>query len=295
MHAEKNAEVAEKSFDDVYRATEQAHEAIQAIRNGLVPLEEGKSHVRDRFERNKGELLSVQVREPATLKLVFFQPLTQMPKKTKSEHRSIHQLLTAVKTRIQRADSEIALERKRLDDVNGGAHARKAQELEEARAQATEEKIEFDRHREARAGLETDLRNAQSDLRQVIGPVEMKKAEIRQCEDTLRSLQRDQGQHMSAFHERMPHLLRAIRDEPGFREKPIGPVGNHIRLLKPEWSSILEKALGGTLSGFIVTSKQDQNLLSDLMKRVNWSVLVMADPVPVENDRLNSSPAYVQS
>ena len=181
----------------------------------------------------------------------------------------------AVNTRIEHAHVDIALERKRLDDVNGGVHARKAQELEEARAQATEEKIAFDRHRGARAGLETHLQDAQSGLREVIGPVEMKKAEIRQCEDTLRSLQRDQGQHLAAFHERMPHLLRAIRDEPSFREKPVGPVGNHMRLLKPEWSSILEKALGGTLSSFVVTSKQDQNLLSNLMKRVNWSVLVI--------------------
>ena len=75
---------------------------------------------------------------------------------------------------------------------------------------------------------------------------------------------------MAAFHERMPLLLRAIRDDDRFREKPVGPVGNHIRLLKPEWSSILEKALGGTLSSFIVTSMPDQSLLSDVMKRVNW-------------------------
>ncbi len=101
-------------------------------------------------------------------------------------------------------------------------------------------------------------------------PIESKKAEIRQAEDTLRNLQRDQGQHMAAFHERMPYLLRAIQEEPGFRDKPVGPVGNHIRLLKPEWSSILEKALGGTLSSFIVTSIQDQALLSDMMKRINW-------------------------
>ena len=61
VDTEKDAEVAEKSFEDVDRATGQAREAIQAIRDRLVPLEEGKSQIRDRFERNKGELLSVQV------------------------------------------------------------------------------------------------------------------------------------------------------------------------------------------------------------------------------------------
>lgn len=185
-------------------------------------------------------------------------------------HRSIREHLVAATKRVEKTTKEIEVEKKRLDDVNGGAHARRAQELEDARLQATEAKTEFENHREARAALDTDLHTAQEEARDLFRPIEMKKNEIKQCEETLRSLQRDQGQHMAAFSERMPLLLRAIRDENRFREKPVGPVGNHIRLLKPEWSSILEKALGSTLSSFIVASIQDQALLSDVMKRVNW-------------------------
>lgn len=172
--------------------------------------------------------------------------------------------------RIDKTNKDIEQEKKRLEDVNGGAHAKKVEDLEDARSKATEAKVEFDKHREALPPLEMDLRTAQAENRMLFVPIESKKAEIRQCEDTLRSLQRDQGQHMTAFHEKMPLLLRAIRDESRFREKPVGPIGNHVRLLKPEWSSILEKALGSTLSSFIVTSIQDQALLSDVMKRVNW-------------------------
>ena len=130
--------------------------------------------------------------------------------------------------------------------------------------------MECDNHREERAALDRQLYEAQQRNQDLSPKIGDKKAEMDGCEKTMQSLQRDQGQHMAAFHDRMPLLLRAIRDDDRFREKPVGPVGNHIRLLKPEWSSILEKALGGTLSSFIVTSMPDQSLLSDVMKRVNW-------------------------
>jgi len=38
-------------------------------------------------------------------------------------------------------------------------------------------------------------------------------------------------------------------------------------LLKPKWSKILETQAGGALNGFAVTSKADQVLLSDVMRR----------------------------
>lgn len=161
-------------------------------------------------------------------------------------------------------------ENKRLEDANGGHHARRLQELEEAKRTAVDAKVELDRHRELRPRLEDELKNAQTGSNKIRQSLEAKSSEVRQCEETLRSLLRTQGQHIEVFHERMPLLLRAINDERRFRQKPVGPVGNHIRLLKPEWSSILERSMGGILSGFIVTSVDDQNILSELMRRVNW-------------------------
>lgn len=80
----------------------------------------------------------------------------------------------------------------------------------------------------------------------------------------------------------MPALLRAIRDERSFNEPPVGPVGQHVRLLKPEWSSVLENSLGSTLGSFVVTSKQDLNTLSNIMQRVKWCVIGSALIVNIE-------------
>lgn len=71
----------------------------------------------------------------------------------------------------------------------------------------------------------------------------------------------------------MTRLLAAIRQDDGFQQKPVGPMGNHVRLLKPLWSRILEKSFGGALEAFIVTSKEDQLRLSAMMQKVGWRVL----------------------
>lgn len=91
-----------------------------------------------------------------------------------------------------------------------------------------------------------------------------------QCEAQLARLMQDKGQKQGAYKPSMHRLLSAIQNDSGFREKPVGPMGNHVRLLKPLWSNILEKSFGGTLETFIVTSKPDQLLLLRLMQQNGW-------------------------
>ena len=97
-----------------------------------------------------------------------------------------------------------------------------------------------------------------------------KRTDVQHSEDRLNSLIRDRGQQQQSYPPNMQRLLSAIRQDDGFQQKPIGPMGAHVRLLKPIWSSILEKSFGGALESFIVTSKQDQTRLSRLMDRNGW-------------------------
>ena len=86
----------------------------------------------------------------------------------------------------------------------------------------------------------------------------------------MNNLLKDRGQQQGAYPPNMPWLINAIRQDNGFIQKPVGPMGSHVRLLKPVWSSILEKSFGAALNSFVVTSKQDQSRLSSLMHRVGW-------------------------
>lgn len=172
-------------------------------------------------------------------------------------------------------NDDIVEERRRLAEADGGIHDRRLAEIEQQESAYEEATGRYDEHLKCLGSLEEDKKRAQTEVGIARGLLERKGGEVQQSENQLRNLMRDHGQQQGGYHENMPRLLRAIQQDDGFREKPVGPIGNHVRLLKPVWSNILEKSFGATLNSFIVTSKQDQSSLFRLMQRVNWYVRVL--------------------
>lgn len=165
---------------------------------------------------------------------------------------------------------QIAEENARLEALNGGATAARLTELEEKRAAATAAKDKYNDHKQGADNLEKAVSEAEEAAGKKRGPIGAKKTEITDAESQLRTLMRDSRDQQDGFNERMPLLLRAIAAEQGFDQPPVGPLGQHVRLLQPKWSSVLENAFGTTLTSFVVTSKRDMNVLSRIMQRVNW-------------------------
>lgn len=97
-----------------------------------------------------------------------------------------------------------------------------------------------------------------------------KQEEISQIESKIRSLESHDSQYMSVFGPNIHRLLKAIRNDTGFKDQPIGPIGMHIRLKRPEWSPILETFFGGTLDAFAVTNKDDQRRLQNIILSQKW-------------------------
>jgi len=186
------------------------------------------------------------------------------------EQRAIRDHLKAADAMITNANQDIAEEHKKLAEADGGLHNRRLAEIGEKKETLSEAKDRYNQHFSDIRGLEEDKKLAQTELGTAKGPIEQKRNEVQQCENQLQSLMRDRGQQQGGYHENMPRLLRAIQQDDHFREKPVGPIGNHVRLLKPVWSNILEKSFGATLNSFIVTCKQDQAHLSNMMQRINW-------------------------
>lgn len=140
-------------------------------------------------------------------------------------------------------------------------------QIEEAKIRAHDARIALEEFDSGKGAIEQKLSHAKDAAREFKPTVDNKRNDITRSENQLRSMSQDQGDWTRAYHRNLSNLLRAIEKENGFKERPVGPFGRHIRLLKPEWSSILEKSLGGILDSFAVTSKHDQSLLASLMKR----------------------------
>ncbi|KAI9797877.1 MAG: Structural maintenance of chromosomes protein 6 [Piccolia ochrophora] len=252
--AERLEETRAREFAEATAQVDDVKKDIHELKQRAEPIQEEKTSVKDEFDKNKSELLDLQ-----------------------TEQRTIRDHIRAASKRIEKAKDEILTENARLEAANGGDHARRQVVIEEADQKVTDARARLDEHRPEKPDLELHLENHKKDARAAEPPIEAKRKEVAQSEETLKSLLRDRGQQHGAFHANLPKLLRAIQNERGFREKPVGPVGHHIRLLKPIWSSVLEKSFGATLNSFIVSSKADQELLSKVMRKESCPCPILID------------------
>lgn len=189
-----------------------------------------------------------------------------------AQQRQIHEHIKTAENRIKKLEDDIAEENKRLADIDGGSNARRQEEIDQRKSEADIARQTHRDHQNNRGSVEEQIRQAQEVVNQNLAPINKQKVDIEEAETLLKSLMRDRGQSDAGFSDKMPSLLRAINHERSFSRRPVGPVGHHVRLLKPEWSAVLEQSLNNTLSSFIVTSKKDMNILADIMHRVNWFV-----------------------
>ncbi len=143
-------------------------------------------------------------------------------------------------------------------------------EIEQKREEASLAKARLRDYENELPALEDNKFRAERNFQDSQEPVKRQRAMVQESEGRLNALVRDRGQQQQAYPPNMTRLLAAIRQDDGFQQKPIGPMGNHVRLLKPRWSSILEKSFGNALEAFVVTSKEDQLRLSAMMQRVGW-------------------------
>lgn len=151
-------------------------------------------------------------------------------------------------------------------------------ELEEAKQEMDRAKEAVETHNASLPELRQQLRTAQDQRQPVQARLQKHRDDEQRIKTAIRDLEQGKRDWIDAYLDpgKLERLLRMIQQNGGrFRSPPIGPLGRHIKLLKPEWGSILEKQSGATMNAFIVRSKADQLLLSNLMKSVGWYVIVL--------------------
>ncbi|KAI4098483.1 MAG: hypothetical protein L6R37_006470 [Teloschistes peruensis] len=204
-----------------------------------------------------------------------YDAATHNARDIQTEQRKIKTHIKAADQQINDSNTAIRDEYNRLEEINGGGNARRLAEMEEKQTASSDAKARLEDHESGLRGLEDKQRRAAEDFEQSRRPIPDKRQEIQVCEERLKRLIGDKGKQEGAYHANLPRLQRAIRDDGGFHQKPIGPIGYHVRLLQPSWSSILEKSLGAALNSFVVTSKADQARLSSLMTRMQCQYPIM--------------------
>lgn len=241
------AESLSEAFSQSHQACEIANTGVGEAQNLQRPLQEEKAGVKAEHDRVKAEQIELQLQQ-----------------------RDIGNEIRAAETRINRVQTEIDDEHRRLSAADGGVHAGRRAEIEEKRNQAQGVKDRIGSHEDELPALKGQVERVQEDHLACQKDIKDKRLEVHKADERLNELERDRGQLRNAYPALMPRLLKAIQQDGEFAEKPVGPIGSHVRLLDPQWSSILEKQFGSALDSFIVTSKDDQARLSGHMQRIKW-------------------------
>lgn len=274
-----NAEAEVGRFDAAFQNAEQEHQAatevLTGVREDFNQIKEQENEINGRLDERMRERHELQV-------CVYFFPFKicflNAHATLQAQQRSIGESVKNADKRIEKAQKSIQEETQRLQDLNGGSHARRLEEYQQQETEVENSRNRFKEHQRGMDRLQEDSLKAEEDLKIKTAPIARQRSDIQQAEGALQNLTKERGHQSDGFHERMPILLRAIQQETSFGNRPIGPLGQHVRLLKPKWSAVLENSFGGTLGSFLVSTKKDMNILFGIMQRVNWYAPIPFSP-----------------
>ncbi|KAK3689992.1 hypothetical protein B0T22DRAFT_536776 [Podospora appendiculata] len=255
---------------------------IAETRAAVVEKEQQLEIAADKVERAKQALEDAQgedgdlkrkVEEAEAVWQAFKTEVTQLH----VDEREAHGRLKSATDSKKVLEKSIADEEKRLEDANGEAHSLKLNELEKAKEhiQQIEGEIESNKAREPE--LINQLDDSKKALATISDECQAKRNVVNIAQAKIKRLEENRGSLYDGYEAQVPNLLKMIASEKRFENKPIGPLGAHVQMSKPEWSSILETTLGKNLNAFLVTSTNDQKLLNSLIKRAgikNCPVLI---------------------
>ncbi|KAK4185294.1 hypothetical protein QBC35DRAFT_389855 [Podospora australis] len=256
---------AEPVVTEKTQALKAEDEKLESLQQEKEALETKESEIKDKEATTKEE----------------YEKVTRELHNIHDEERDAHEHLKAAEEEIEVCERQVVAEQKRLEESNGGEQAIKIRELEETQTSRQEIEKQIAENRALVPQLTQKIEDSKKVLATVDLQLDQKQKEIASTEAKIQALKQKLGSPYDAYDRKLPALLRAIANETRFKDRPIGPLGTHIQLLKAQWSNVIETALGTSLDAFLVFSRPDQRILSELMQRVG----MYPPPIFISNNR----------
>jgi chromosome segregation ATPase len=264
------AEEASEAFDRSHAAHEAAEQDVAQITIERQPAKQVSLELKSVFDECKDKLLA-----------------------HKADERRAAEDVKAKQRIVENIKLEVEKLRQRQAEADNGVYAGKAQEVEDAKAEAARAKEAMDVHSSELAEIRADFKAAQQEKHAADQKVQRMRDDERSIRDNIQRLREGQRNWIDGYQnpQNLQMLLRAIDGDRRFRERPIGPLGRHVKLLRPEWGYILEKQFGSTLNAFVVTSRADQAVLSDQMRKCDWQApILIGKPDPIDTSSNEPDP-----
>nr|WJN25123.1 DNA repair protein [Pseudozyma thailandica] len=188
-----------------------------------------------------------------------------------AQERQLNDNIIELNKGIDRYDDQIREEIAKLAD-KGQAHRqeledkrqdmqRKRQELQDGEIEKEEQLRELDRKIDTANQREVDESQRLHRLRD---EYQSNNARITQLRESTRN-------RLTAYGgPKVPALVQAINNETGWRSKPLGPLGTHLKLKDMRWQRVVESVIGNNLNAFFVSNHTDRSRLKQMMDRIGF-------------------------
>ncbi|OLL22172.1 Structural maintenance of chromosomes protein 6 [Neolecta irregularis DAH-3] len=191
--------------------------------------------------------------------------------KVMAEHRAANAAVSNAATKIADLEEDLVSEHKRLKSLDGGRQAQtivEKERLEELIKTLTQEQSgckhrieELDKLEEAK---EEELYTCQRLINE-------KSSKIKNEQDLIASISKGQKDQLARFGGlAMVELIRDINASRNFKSKPIGPWGSHMKILKKEWTGVIETVIGGNVNAFLVRDFRERDILQKMLSSKTW-------------------------
>ncbi|KAF2444443.1 dna repair protein-like protein rad18 [Karstenula rhodostoma CBS 690.94] len=270
-NAEIEAADCEKKISELSNTVQQRQEEVDTASENFARLDKAVDDATAAVEECHAELEPARNEEKEAI--ANFLEAKNKLLEFKTSERTVVGGMERTEKSMELTQSQIDEHKQRRELADGGLHAQKVRELEDAKAVYEERKSAWENHDVGLPALNKETQEAKEKLKQSTAHLEDKKRDESQSKTKIRTLERGQGNWTDAYPngDNLAKLLNAIEADRRFREKPVGPIGRYVELKHPRWSSVLERTLGNVLNAFVVTNKADQGILSDMMQRFNYS------------------------
>jgi chromosome segregation ATPase len=183
----------------------------------------------------------------------------------------------ASKLNLAKKDLEVAHERMK-ESAEGNVRTL-MEEIDNIQREIASRSQEEEQTRAERDQLRAAVQQADAKLKQAHNKVMAIQGEVESCQQQLRNASSGDSnattRRLAALGNELPRVVADI-DKARFRERPIGPVGLHVKMKdgRGEWSQAVEKILGLTLKAFVVSNTEDQYTLRGILMRHQCANLI---------------------
>lgn len=174
--------------------------------------------------------------------------------------------LKATNKQIEEYQHQIDEEARRLAVHTQARHEEVQRKLEDARGAVTAAELALkeiiDEKRALTAQCEASkLEGMAADERRV-----GLQGKIAECEQMIERCRQREKDALAPYGRNIKGLLESIAGMRWQGDKPLGPLGVHVKAREPEkWGDLLRNQLGSYLTAFAVTDARDRNTLKKLL------------------------------